>query len=176
MHNKRPDIIIMTETRVEDRTYNGKGVFRGFELVQHSTSGRRVGGVTVFARKRSWTPFPGTIRNSGSGHFTIGAYECNGEKIIIGGIYGDCTSSDRPSADIFNEYEEWHRELRDRLGNIHTIIAGDFNLKMDVEANYKPRAVRIVKSIMEDFGLDDAGGEMRMPTWRLLIYPRAAAG
>ncbi len=27
-----------------------------------------------------------TIRNSGSGHFTIGAYESNGDKIIIGGI------------------------------------------------------------------------------------------
>jgi hypothetical protein len=158
---------------VEDRTYDGKGVFRGFELTQHSTSGRRAGGVMVFVRKKSWSLILGTVRNSGSGHFTIGAYESNGDKIIIGGIYGDCTSSDRPSADIFSEYEEWHRELRDRIGNVHTIIAGDFNLKMDVEPNYKPRAVRIVKSIMQEFGLDDAGGEMKRPTWRRPHLPKS---
>jgi hypothetical protein len=50
------------------------------------------------------------MRNSRSGHLTIGAYEYNGEKIILEGIYGNCTASDGPFADIFAEYWEWHRE------------------------------------------------------------------
>jgi hypothetical protein len=57
------------------------------------------------------------------------------------GIYGNCTTADGPSAEIFTEDVEWHRELRDRLGGTHAIVAGDFNLKLDVEHNYKPRSV-----------------------------------
>jgi hypothetical protein len=148
---------------------------REYSGVSNLFSIARAGEVIVFARKRSLSPILGTVWNSGSGHFTIGAFEYNGEKIIIGGIYGNCAASDGPSADIFAEYEEWHRELRDRLGNMHTIIAGDFNLKIDVEPNYKPRSVRIVKGMMEEFGLDDAGGEMRMPTWRHPHLPKSCS-
>jgi hypothetical protein len=43
-------------------------------------------------------------------------------------------------------------------------VAGDFNLKLDVVHNYKPRFTSIFKDFMEEFNLDDAGGEMRMPT------------
>ncbi len=52
VHNVKPDTVIITETRVEDRNYSGKGVFRGYKLTQHSSSGRRSGGVMVFVKKR----------------------------------------------------------------------------------------------------------------------------
>jgi hypothetical protein len=126
----------------------------------------------VFTRK-DFLPMQGTIRNSRSGHFTIGAYEYKGEKVIIGGIYGNCTASDGPSAEIFAEYVEWHRELQSRMGSMHAIVAGDFNLKLDVERNYKPRSTIIVKNFMEEFNLNDAGGEMRMPTWRRPHLPKS---
>jgi hypothetical protein len=123
--------------------------------------------------KRGFNPIQGTIRNSRSGHFTIGAYEYKGEKIIIGGIYGNCTTADSPSAEVFMEYIEWHRELGDRLGDIHAIVAGDFNLKLDLKQNYKPRSTAIIRNFMEECSLEDAGGEMRMPTWRRPHLPKS---
>jgi exonuclease III len=79
IHNKKPDIVILTETRIEDGHFNGIGVFRGYKLTQHSSSGRRSGGVAVFVRK-DLQEIDGTIRNSNSGHSTIGAYNMKGEK------------------------------------------------------------------------------------------------
>ncbi len=72
---------------LEDGHFYGIGVFRGYNLMQHSSSGRRSGGVAVFVRKYL-QEIDGTIRNSNSGHSTIGAYNWKGEKIISGGIYG----------------------------------------------------------------------------------------
>ncbi len=96
---------MLTETRVEDEAFDGKKTFWGYKLSQHCMSGRRAGGVMVFTRK-DFLPMQGTIRNSRSGHFTIGAYEYKKEKVIIGGIYGNCTASDGPSAEIFADYVE----------------------------------------------------------------------
>jgi hypothetical protein len=75
----------------------------------------------VFTRK-DFLPLQGTIRNSRSGHFTKGAYEYKGEKVIIGGIYGNCTASDGLSIEIFADNVEWHRELQSRMGNKHAIL------------------------------------------------------
>jgi hypothetical protein len=73
-----------------------------------------------------------------------------------------------PSAEIFTEYVEWHRELRDRLGDTHAIVVGDFNLKLDVKQNYKSRSTAIIRNFMEECGLEDAGGDedayMEAPT------------
>ena len=52
VHNAKPDVIIVTETRIEDRGYDGKGVFRGYKSLQNSSTGRRAGGVMVFCKKR----------------------------------------------------------------------------------------------------------------------------
>ncbi len=105
IHKKKPDIVILTETRIKGRHFNGIGVFRGYKLTKHSSSGRRSGGVVVFVRK-DLQEIDGTIRNSNSGHITIEAYNWKGEKIIIGGIYGLCTGSERQCAEIFSEYAD----------------------------------------------------------------------
>jgi exonuclease III len=60
IHNKKPEVIILTETRVDNEEYNGKGIFRGYDLTQHSSSGRRAAGVMVFIRK-GIAPIQGTI-------------------------------------------------------------------------------------------------------------------
>ncbi len=57
-----------------------------YKLTQHSSSGRRSGGVAVFVRK-DLQEIDGTIRNSNRGHSTIGAFNWKGEKIVIGGIH-----------------------------------------------------------------------------------------
>jgi hypothetical protein len=145
------------------RYLKGEKVFRGYEMFQHSSSGRRSVGVMIFT-KRGFNPIQGTIRNSRSGHFTIGAYEYKREKIVMGGINGNCTAADGPSAEIFTEYVEFHRELRNRLGDTHATVANDFNLKLDVAHDYKPRSTGIIRNFLEECNLDDAGGEMRMPT------------
>ena len=107
IHNKKPEVIVLTETRVDSEEYNGKGIFRGYDLTQHSSSGRRAAGVMIFIRK-GIAPIQGTIRNSRDGHYTIGAYDYEGTKIIIGGIYGNCTASDVPSAEVMQNYIECH--------------------------------------------------------------------
>ncbi len=156
------------------RYLKGGKVFRGYEAFQHSSSGRRSGGVMVFTR-RGFNPIWGTIRNSRSGHFTIGAHEYKGEKIVIGGIYWNCTAADGPSAKIFMEYVEWHRDLR-YIRRYTCKCCGDFNLKLDVKQNYKPRSTAIIRNFMEECGLEDAGGGR----WGCLhggahISPKAAA-
>jgi exonuclease III len=166
IHNKKPEVVILTETRVDNDEYNGKGIFRGYNLTQHSSSERRAAGVMVFIRK-GITPIKGTVRNSRDGHYTIGAYDYEGAKIIIGGIYGNCTPSDVPSAEVMQNNIEWHNELLMRLGNVHSIVAGDFNLKLDIEKNSKPRTLAVLKKFMMECDMADAGGEMKAPTWRL---------
>jgi hypothetical protein len=61
------------------------------------------------------------------------------------------------------------------MWNIHVLVAGDFTLKLDVEHNCKPRSSTIVKDFMEDFNLNDEGGEMRIHMWRHRIFPKVAA-
>jgi hypothetical protein len=56
---------------------------------------------------------------------------------------------------------------------VHAIVARDFNLKVDVEPNYTPRSVNIVKGMIEEFSLSDADGEMRMLTWRFPQLPKS---
>jgi hypothetical protein len=51
IQNIKPDIVILTKTRIEGRQFNGIGVFRGYKLIQLSSSGRRSYGVPVFVRK-----------------------------------------------------------------------------------------------------------------------------
>ncbi len=72
--------------------------------------------MAVFVKKEMEL-IEGTARNSRGGHHTIGAYKWRGYYIIIGGIYGLSVNSDRQSAEIFEEYLEWHRELT------HTVSA-----------------------------------------------------
>ncbi len=56
VHNKKPDVIVLTETRLENEIFEGKKkVFRGYEAFQHSSSGRRSGGVMVLT-KRGFNP------------------------------------------------------------------------------------------------------------------------
>jgi len=172
IHSKKPEVIVLTETRIDNMDFDGKGVFRGYDLTQHSTGGRRAGGVMIFVKKE-FTPIQGTIRNSRSGHFTIGAYEYKGLRVILGGIYGNCTAADGPSAEVFHEYIEWHRELSVRIGNAHTFIAGDFNIKLDMQNNFKPRSTAALIDFMDEFDLTDAGGEMRAPTWRRPHLPKS---
>jgi hypothetical protein len=172
VHNAKPDVIIVTETRIEDRGYDGKGVFRGYKSLQNSSTGRRAGGVMVFV-KRDFNVINGTVRNSRDGHYTIAAYEYKGERYIIGGIYGNCTNSDGISAEIFQTYTEWHRELKMRLGNIYSIIGGDFNLKLDLSNNFKPRTTAILRDFMLEFDLKDAGEESKKPTWRRPHLPKS---
>ncbi len=52
VHNKKPTVLILTETRIPDRHFTGTGVFKGYRMTQHSSSGNRAGGYGNFHKER----------------------------------------------------------------------------------------------------------------------------
>jgi hypothetical protein len=67
-------------------------------------------------------------------------------------------------------------ELTQRIGNATEIVGGDFNEKMDIENNAKPRTYRIIKDCMEERDLIDAGGRKKYPHGEGLTYQKVAVG
>ncbi len=76
-------------------------------MTQHSSSGNRAGGVTIFTKKDSGV-IPDLVCGSPSGHFAIGCYDFHGSRVVIGGIYGVSAGSDAASMEVF---EEFHNKL-----------------------------------------------------------------
>ncbi len=99
--------LILTETRIPERQYTGTGVFKGYKMTQHSSSGNRAGGVTIFTRK-DLEVIPESVYGSPPGHFAIGCYDFHGTRVIIVGIYGVSAGSDTASMEVF---EEFHTRL-----------------------------------------------------------------
>ncbi len=79
----------LTETRIPDRHYTGTGVFKGYRMTQHSSSGYRAVGVAIFTRK-DIEVIPELVYGSPSGHFVIGCYDFHGSRVIIGVIRCIC--------------------------------------------------------------------------------------
>jgi hypothetical protein len=42
---------------------------------------------------------------------------------------------------------------------------GDFNVKLEIENNYKPRCTICIRDLMEEFNFDDAGSKNIEPTF-----------
>ncbi len=74
---------------------------------------------------------------------------------------------------MFEQYVEWHQELTQRFGNAISLVGGDFNVKFDIENNYKPRCSTCIRGMMEEFNLDDAGSDSKKPTWRRPHLPKS---
>lgn len=163
-HNEKPTFLILAEIN-EEEGYSGVGAFRGYSLKQFSQNGARAGGIAVFVRKNI-IEIENTIRNSQNGHFTTGAYNVNGSKVVLGAIYGPSTNSDTESYEIFSEFTEQIRELAQRIGTNTIFIGGDFNLKLD-QNRVKPRTVKLMQDFILEFNLTDAGAECGAEaTWR----------
>jgi exonuclease III len=152
VHNQKPSVLILTETRIPDRQYTGTGVFKGYRMTQHSSSGNRAGGVTIFTRK-DLEVIPDSVYGSPSGHFAIGCYDFHGSRVVIGGIYGVSAGSDAASMEVF---EEFHNKITE-TATLHrtrtVIIGGDFNVKLDVPNNGKPRTTNRWNDIVMEFDL-----------------------
>jgi exonuclease III len=132
VHGKKPDFLILPETRIENRDYMGRGVFRGYDLVQHSSSGHRRASVAVFARKNIEL-IAGTARNSRDGHSTVAGYKLNGNKVILAALYGPSCNNDALSAEVLQGIEDTMGELGQLVGTRNFIMAGDFNIKLHVQ-------------------------------------------
>jgi hypothetical protein len=166
VHCKKPDFLILPETRIENRDYTGRGVFRGYDLTQHSSSGHRRAGVAVFARK-SIEIIAGTLRNSRDGHSTVAGYTVNGNKLIMAALYGPSCNDDNLAAEMLRGVEETMGELGQLVGTRNFIMAGDFNIKLQTRRRQtKPRAKRVLNEIMQRFELMDMGAKGDAPTWR----------
>jgi exonuclease III len=143
VHCKKPDFLILTETRIEDRDYTGKGVFRGYALTQHGSSGHRRAGVAVFARKNIELS-AGSARNSRDGHSTVAGYAVNGNKFILAALYGPSCNDDNLAAEMLQGVEDSMGELGQLVGTRNFIMAGDFNIKLQTRRRQnKPRAVGV---------------------------------
>ena len=174
VHCKKPTFLILSETRIGNREYTGKGVFKGYKLVQHSSSGERNRGVCVFARIEAQV-IEGTERNARDGHSTVAAYTVQGAKVVVGGVYGPSGAGDREAEEVMRRVVEEVRELKQLVGTEHVIVAGDLNLKLDVKGrNSKPRAVRVIREAAEQLRLRDMGeGNGREATWRRPNLPNS---
>ena len=165
MHNQKPSALILTETRIPDRQYTGTGVFKGYKMTQHSSSGNRSGGVAIFTKK-DLEVIPESVYGSPSGHFAIGCYDFHGSRVIIGGIYGISAGGDAASMEVF---EDFHNKLMETTTLYRTrtiIVGGDFNVKLDVSNNGKARTTNIWKDIALEFELIDSDHSKQNPTWR----------
>jgi hypothetical protein len=158
--------VVITETRIENRDFAGVGVFRGYSLTQHSSSGFRRAGVSVFAKK-GLELIEGSTRNARDGHSTLAAYKVHGEKIIIAAIYGPSCNSDNLALEVVNKIGEDLEELGQLVGTRTVFVVGDFNLKLETKRRQtKPRAVNALQEIIEHLDLKDAGAKENEPTWR----------
>ena len=103
--NNKPHIIILSETRIADRSFEGKGVFRGYYMAQHSSSGQNNKGVVVYARAQV-VKVVEYSEEAETGHYTIGVYSIEGERCIVVGVYGPKESSDRIAWEIYDRLIE----------------------------------------------------------------------
>ena len=164
--NNKPHIIILSETRIADRTFEGKGVFRGYYMAQHSSSGQNSKGVIVYARAQVVIEDEYS-EESDTGHYTIGVYNIDGERCIVVGMYGPSESSDRIACEIYNRLIDRIELVRMRSGVEETIIAGDMNLHIDVLGlNPKGRACRLVREYMAERNIIDTDQQLKQKTWR----------
>ncbi len=131
MHNQKPSVLILTETRIPDRLYTGTEVFKGYRMTQHSSSGNRAGGVAIFTRK-DLEVIPESIYGSPSGHSAIGCYDFHGSRVVIGGIYGVSAGSDAASMEVFEEFHDKLTETTTLYRTRTIIVGGDFNVKLYV--------------------------------------------
>ncbi len=155
--------------------FNGKNVFKEYNLVQYGGTGERTGGVAVFVKKGTQV-IEGTAIADEDGHFVVTALELSGNKVVIGGIYGPSVSSDRQLHDSFDRFFRELQELANRIGTRYYIIAGDFNAKLDKVNSSKPRTVRLINGFINQHSLNDIGVEYGCEsTWRRPHLPQAGS-
>ena len=166
VNNNKPHLIILSETRIGDRDFDGKGIFRGYYLAQHSSSGQNNRGILVFARAQVEKE-TGYEVESERGYYTVGVYNIEGSRIIVAGVYGPSENSDRTAYEIYEQMIEKIEEIKDRSGIEEIIIAGDFNLHLDAEGlNPKGRTCRLIRDYIEERQLKDQGKNNKCKTWR----------
>jgi hypothetical protein len=101
------------------------------------------------------------------GHSTVAGYIINGNKVILAALYGPSCNDDNLAAEVLRGVEDIMGELGQLLGTRNFIMAGDFNIKLQSRRRQnKPRAVSVLKEIMQRFELLDMGEEGNAPTWR----------
>jgi hypothetical protein len=62
---------------------------------------------------------------------------------------------------------------KDEAGEYIFCHGGDFNLKLDISNNFKPRTTAILRDFMLEFDLKDTGEEDKKPTWRRPHLPKS---
>ena len=165
IRQKKPDILVLTETRHVENNFQGKNAFYGFRLTQSSANPEGRGGVLVYGNTKRIEIIENTELKSENGNFTAAGYFFEGHKIIIVGVYGPSCSDDRLAQEIFVEIRNAIEMLVNIVGTRNIIIVGDFNIHLDRE-NLKPRTCKLVREMMRQLGLRDLGERERENTWR----------
>jgi exonuclease III len=152
---QKPQLVILSETRIHEKDFSGRGVLRGYNLLQHSSSGERRAGVQVYGRKGIGM-IEGTGTVSQTGNYTVGIYEIDNRKFILAAMYGVPEASDVRSVRIMEEVEEIVNEKKDIFGVDLIAWVGDFNCHMEGNIR-KPRTFRKIVELIDTWGLVDLG-------------------
>ena len=96
------------------------------------------------------------------GHYALGVVELQGDRIIIGGVYGDSANNDTASAAVLQAMTNHITELKYLFNTANILLAGDFNVVYRNEDttsfhNRKPRTATLLEAIMRHHGLQDLG-------------------
>lgn len=130
MNFLKPDFVCLTETRIDDRSFNANWVLNGYRCAQMASSGERRGGVLIMA-KRDIQYVENSVFNCQGGWFTIGIAIYRGIKTMIVGVYGPSDGTDGRSLNVLKDLENKMEEMNTLFSPRHIVMMGDFNLHLD---------------------------------------------
>jgi exonuclease III len=163
----KPDFLCLTETRIDDPSFNANWILSRYRCRQLASSGTRSGGVLILS-KRDMQCIQDSVFNSPEGWFTIGIYVVNNKNVMIVGFYGPADGTDRHAREVLGELDAKMEEIRTVYMPEHIVLMGDFNLHLDRlnDGPVKKRACEQLQNVLRKYNLSDVGEDKKEVTWR----------
>lgn len=167
MNFLKPDFLCLTETRIENRSFNANWVLSKYRCSQLASSGERRGGVLILA-KREINYIENSVFNCEEGWFTIGIAIYKGRKTMVVGVYGPPDGTDGKALGVLKELDAKMEEMQTIFSPQHIIMMGDFNLHLDRlhDKPIKKKSCLFLQSMIDKFELYDLGEASKEETWR----------
>jgi len=169
------DILVLTETRAKTNEESNQTRIKksNLRVTMSTSSGRASAGVTVLTGSNISLVENSVRESTPTGHYILGVYKVQGTILIIGGIYLDSTGQEQVGIDALQNLSTHITELKQLYGTNCVILTGDFNVTLFADQCHsgrinKPRTSQELHDLLEEHGLNDAGGTHNMvtPTYR----------
>ena len=162
-----PDVAVLTETKALPRDFgeyrNGYGQYMNEENVflDCFEGEHRARGVALLFKPGLQHSVIST-RASGQGYYFCATVEIYSEKFLIAAVYGDASTNDVLSSNIYKSLLHDITELYRNDAPQHLILAGDFNVVLSnhdllnsATRRHKPRTEAALLNIIEQYSLED---------------------